>query len=200
MITMAGRAPMRHEPAMFANIGVAVDPRPLTPEQFEAVYDRHGDDVFAYFARRVSRSDAEDLTAQTFLEGWAHRDRFDPDRGSEIAWLSGIASNLLRRHHRRGRRFDAAVIRLDRTPSPAHDDVDRMLDRHHASEEAAALSSAWASLDDDDRRLLEAAAEDDVTYQDLAQRFDVPVGTIRSRLSRTRRRLAARVRRGEDRP
>src|SRR5690606_39192680 len=73
----------------------------LSEETFERLYRDHAAPVFGYLARRVGPDLAEDLTAQTFVEAWAGRERFDPRKGAGVAWLFGIAVNQLRRHRRR---------------------------------------------------------------------------------------------------
>jgi RNA polymerase sigma-70 factor (ECF subfamily) len=64
------------------------------------LYDDHVDAVYAYLARRVGADVALDVLADVFEAAFAQLDRFDPARGSERAWLFGIATNLLRRHWR----------------------------------------------------------------------------------------------------
>ena len=64
------------------------------------MYDDCAASLFAYLARRVGRELAEDLLAETFRAAIESYSKFDSTRGSEKAWLFGIATNLLRRHWR----------------------------------------------------------------------------------------------------
>jgi len=70
---------------------------------FEVLYRRHERAVLAFFARRTPRADAAaDLAAETWAVVLGARDRFDPARGTALAWLFGIAGKRLANYHRRG--------------------------------------------------------------------------------------------------
>ncbi len=175
-----------------------VDELSWTVEAFEAAYDRHVDELFRYLARRVGPDAAEELVAQAFVEAWANRDAFEPERGSEGAWLQGIATNLLRRHLRTEQRRSRAVTRLSaRDDHVASLDVDQLADRLEAAETLPDLGPALASLSPGERDALLLHAVDGVSYEDIAARLDVPIGTVRSRISRARGRLGPRLGRSE---
>lgn len=70
-------------------------------DELRRVYREHVAQVFAFFAYSVPRDIAEDLTASTFervIRAWAS---FDRNRGSEAAWILGIARNLQTDYFRR---------------------------------------------------------------------------------------------------
>src|SRR3954470_21248092 len=76
--------------------------------EFEELYRRSRDDVYAYVAGLLrDRSAAEDVTAQAFERAYRRRRTFKPGRGNRRAWLFGIARNAaldeLRRRRRRAR-------------------------------------------------------------------------------------------------
>ena len=83
-------------------------------DSVRSMYDDHSASLFAYLARRLGREFAEDLLAETFRAAIDSYPRFDPTRGSERAWLFGIATNLLRRHWRTERR---RLLALERSAS-----------------------------------------------------------------------------------
>ena len=87
--------------------------------------------VTAYVARRVRRPDLTfDLVAETFARALEHRDRYDPRKGPEIAWLFGIAHNLIVDAARRGRVADAARVRLGMEPIALDDEqLERIVER-----------------------------------------------------------------------
>lgn len=161
---------------------------------FEDVYDLHVDDLFRYLARRVGPDVAEDLTAETFTEAWAHRKRFDAQRGTPGAWLQGIAMNVLRRHHRKERTRQGANARLaGRRSTMVHSHDDRVVDQETARDALSALQPALDQLNRTEREVLTLVIAGETTYTEMADTLDLPVGTVRSRLHRTRARLATHL-------
>ena len=92
-------------------------------DDFGAFYERHVDTVTAYVARRTRRPDQTfDLVAEAFARALEHRGAYDASRGPEIAWLLGIARNLLMDAARRGRVADAARVKLGMAPIALDDE------------------------------------------------------------------------------
>ncbi|MFT3852281.1 MAG: RNA polymerase sigma factor [Ilumatobacteraceae bacterium] len=153
-------------------------------------YRANVDSVYGYVARRVGEQLATDLVAETFRIALEQRERFDPDRGSERAWLLGIATNLVRRHWRtetrRLRAWSRYAVAAD---VPGTDPLLAVDARVDATVEVAALFDAVAALPADDRDLLILVAWEGCSYRDAAEIAGVPTGTIRSRLHRIRRTL-----------
>lgn len=157
------------------------------PSQFFVVFERHHDDVRRYLQRRSGRDTGEELAAQTFEEAFRTRSRFDPAFTDARPWLMGIATNLLRRHYR----AEAARLRaLERAASLAstvgEDDPDARLDARTA---AQVLARALQEMTRGERDIVLLYAWADLTYAEIARALGVPIGTVRSRLNRTRRRL-----------
>lgn len=153
------------------------------PRAFELVFDRHFGAVHAYAQRRGGTELADEIAAETFARAFDLRARYDRSQPSARPWLLGIATNLLRRHWRTERRRLAAYAR-----SAAHElpeDLPAFL--------AVELLDAVAALGRHERDVLLLYAWADLSYEEIAVALDVPVGTVRSRLSRARRRLAASV-------
>src|SRR5262249_50572994 len=100
------------------------DDAELLADDFGAFYERHLDTVTAYLARRTRLPEQTfDLVAETFARALEHRRRYDPSRGPAIAWLLGIARNLLLDAARRGRVADAARVKLGMTPISLDDEA-----------------------------------------------------------------------------
>ena len=70
------------------------------PERFAEIYDAYVDDIHRYVERRLGRDEADDVAAETFLEAFRQRERYDVDRPHARPWLYGIATNLVGRHRR----------------------------------------------------------------------------------------------------
>src|ERR671937_2952091 len=116
------------------------------PEALGELYLRYRDDLYAWFRTRLPESDASELTAELFAQVALSVRRFrDEAGGSAAPWLYGIAKNLLRRYHERGRIETAARRRLG-MPIWAYElDLDSIDDRLAAAADPA-LASGPESL------------------------------------------------------
>ncbi len=167
-----------------------------TPAGFATIFDRHFDAVHAYLQRRVGPDLADELSAQTFLVAFDKRRGYDPAQPDARPWLFGIATNLVRRHHRdEVRQFRAYARSAEDPVLDAFDGVEARLD---ASEMRRELVDALAQVpvEELDALLLYAWAE--LSYPEIAAALEIPTGTVRSRLSRARGRIRAAL--GADQP
>lgn len=159
---------------------------------FGRLFDAYAPPLHSYLARRVDADIANDLVAETFLNALDQRDRYDPGRASVRSWLYGIATNLLRRHIRQEVRGLRATARLaGRTDNTASGHEGRVADRVDAQVMAQCLAGALAELNPADRDTLLLVSWAGLDTAEVAEALDVPVGTVRSRLHRVRRRLRA---------
>ena len=158
------------------------------PLVFATVFDQHYDAVHRYLARRVGPDLADDLAAETFTEAFDVRLRFDTERPDARPWLFGIATNLLRHHYRSEARRLRAYARLDR-PATANDTFGEIETRLDAERAGPVIAAAVASLSADERDVLLLLAWADLRYEEIAVALRIPIGTVRSRLHRARRRL-----------
>lgn len=158
------------------------------PETFAHLYDRYASDIHRYVARRLGDGVADDITAETFLVAFRHRARFDTGRSNARPWLYGIAANLIGRHRRTEVRGLRALARTGTDPV-ADSWADRVDNRVTAQAAKAPLAAALAGLSLRDRHVLLLVAWADLTYQEVAEALDIPVGTVRSRLNRARRKV-----------
>ena len=151
---------------------------------------RHQRAVYDYcFRRTASRSAAEDLTSAVFLEAWKLRNRAQLYGDSALPWLYGIATMLTRNHDRTLRRYRGALQRVaatDAVPDPAGDVADR-IDAQRAVERIRAL---FSRVPERDREVLELAALGTLSVAEIATALGIAPGTVKSRLSRARARLA----------
>ena len=158
------------------------------PDYFAVLFRRHAPDIRRYVTRRLGVGAAEDLVAETFLLAFQQRDRYDPDRPDARPWLYGIATHLIGRHRRSEVRLYRALAR------PAHDPVRapftaQVEARVSASGARRQLATALAGLPAPHRDALLLVAWGDLTYEQVASALGVPVGTVRSRVSRARSKL-----------
>lgn len=176
-----------------------------------ALYDRHGDAVFAAACRLTSdRGMAEEVVQETFLALWNRAETFDPTLGSMAAWLHTIARNrTVDRLRAAGRRPDLVPLSVvagggfGSTDEPDADALERVLARGAmvaggvpaGSPETAialhelrvTLQAALATMPDDERLVIVLAYGEDLSQSEIAERLGWPLGTVKTR---TRRALA----------
>jgi RNA polymerase sigma factor (sigma-70 family) len=158
------------------------------PEVFAVLFDRYAADIHHYAARRLGASAADDLVAETFLVAFRRRGSYDTGRSQARPWLYGIATTLIARQRRSERRLYRALARtgLDPLPEPIADQVVR---RVAAQGQQRRLAAALAGLSPADREVLLLLAWGGLSYAEIAEALGVPVGTVRSRLHRARRKV-----------
>lgn len=159
------------------------------PDRFEVIFDRHYDAVVRFAAGRVGRVHAHDVAAEVFVRAFDRRHLFREDRASALPWLFGIATNVLRERHRKETRGAFALRRMAGEGS-----LEETFDVEAAARIDAAASRpvlAWGleRLSDDEYQVLMLAALGDLTYEAMAADLGIPIGTVRSRLHRARRRM-----------
>ncbi|MFE6893122.1 RNA polymerase sigma factor [Streptomyces sp. NPDC057694] len=157
------------------------------PELFALLYDRYAPDIHRYAARRLGEQAADDITADTFLTAFRIRARYDTARAGARPWLYGIAAHLIGKQRRKEVRGLRALARTGQDPVASgwvEDTADRVAAQAPLADALAALSAA-------DRHVLLLVAWADLTYQDVAEALGIPVGTVRSRLNRARKKVRA---------
>jgi RNA polymerase sigma-70 factor (ECF subfamily) len=156
--------------------------RSLTaPEAFAVIFDRHFKAIHRYLARRVGRECADDLAAHTFTVAFERRASFKLDALDARPWLYGIATKLLANHRRREQRQLLAVARLSSEPEVSGG----------AEDSDWELAAALAEIGPEQRDLLLLHAWAELSYEEIAGALGIPIGTVRSRLSRVRATLRA---------
>jgi RNA polymerase sigma-70 factor, ECF subfamily len=164
------------------------------PAMFAEIFDRHHGALHRYLRRRVGAGMAADLAAETFVTAFARRGAYRAQSPDARPWLYGIAHNLLRNHVRHEHRRLAAYARHGAEPvadAGALAEFSLADARADAATAGAPLRLALADMAAGDRDVLLLFAWADLSYAEIAQVLDVPVGTVRSRLNRARRRLRA---------
>ncbi|MFD7963928.1 RNA polymerase sigma factor [Streptomyces zaomyceticus] len=175
------------------NIDLRARIRDGDPSAFAELFDSYARSVYNHAFRLTGDwSVAEDVMATTFMEAWRLREKVDPEGGSVRPWLLGVATNVARNHCRGNRRYRAAAVAYA-AAGPAEASVP-----DHASEVAgriddrrriAATLRALGTLRRTEREVLVLCLWEGLAYTEVAQALRVPVGTVRSRLSRARSKL-----------
>lgn len=154
------------------------------------MYLRNVDVLMGYFARRCRDPQAvADLTSETFVravEGFAG---FDPRRGSDRAWLFGIAARVFARHCEQSAGGRDAVARLSGHRPLDRDEIEELAERIDTEREAAALMRRYAQLPAVERAAIELVDLEELTPKEAALALGVSRVAFRKRLSRGRSRL-----------
>jgi RNA polymerase sigma-70 factor (ECF subfamily) len=157
---------------------------------FGELFDAYARSVYNHAFRLTGEwSTAEDVVSLTFLEAWRLRERLDEEGGSPRPWLLGIATNVTRNTRRAARRHAAALARLPREET-VRDFADEVAERLDDSAQLAVVRTALGRLRRAEREVLALCVWSGLDYGAAAQALGVPVGTVRSRLSRARTKLA----------
>ncbi|WP_380279362.1 RNA polymerase sigma factor [Kitasatospora purpeofusca] len=156
---------------------------------FAELYDQHARTVFAHAYRSTGDRDlADDIVSLTFLEAWRLRRKLRDEVLHPRAWLLAIATNVLRNTARTARRHRDAMSRLPRR-DPIPDFADEVVSRITDASTAAAAVRALDQLGGPEREVFTLVVWSGLGYAEAAQALGIPVGTVRSRLSRVRDKL-----------
>ena len=153
---------------------------------FEAVFEAEFASLHRYLARRLGSYAADELAAETFAVAFRNWDRLDPERPVR-PWLYGIAANLMRHHWRKERRMLRAYARTGVDPVFAEEDA--AAERADAEARHRELAAALAELRKDEREILLLRAWAELTDSEIADALGLPLGTVKSKLSRARDKL-----------
>ena len=154
------------------------------------MYLRNVDALMGYFARRCrDPHTVADLTSETFVRAVDGFARFDPRRGSDRAWLFGIAAHVFARHCQQSAGGRDAVARLGGHRTLDGDEIEELAGRIDAEREGAALMQRYARLPAVERAAIELVDLEGLTPKEAALALGVSGVAFRKRLSRARSRL-----------
>jgi len=151
---------------------------------FAGVFDRHYSAIHRFLSGRVGPDLADDLSSETFAVAFRRRATYNLLREDARPWLFGIAANLLRDHRRSEERRLRAYSRAG-TGLVESEEVGPRLE--------GPVALALLALSVEERNLILLYAWGELSYEQLAEAFSLPVGTVRSRLFRIRDKLRARL-------
>jgi RNA polymerase sigma factor (sigma-70 family) len=167
------------------------------PRVFGVIFERHFGVIHGYLRRRLDRQLADELASQTFLVAFDGRARFDRRRADARPWLFGIATNLTRNHRRREIRELRAMAELAPEAVIGIEGVEARVD---AERRRGALARGLADLPAEEADVLLLLVWGELEQGEIAEALGIPVGTVKSRLSRARGRLRAGLEGAPDHP
>lgn len=155
---------------------------------WDAVFNLNNKKLLNFIRKRIAnREDVEDILQTTCLEVLRNRHKFMGASRPET-WVFGIAVNLIRNYYKRQQgRYLFDSLDDDITTNLLFDN-----DPSDITEQRQLLGVTLNSIEklpSDIRIMLSILVEGDGSYQDVAQHLNIPIGTVRSRLSRAREAL-----------
>lgn len=152
------------------------------PAALEAMYAEHGALVHSFCRRSLDPARAADATQDVFLAAWRSRDRYRPEAGSLTGWLLGIARfkviDILR--------ADGRQPTLVADPQGGEQVFDRTVDEAAVTgiAERMLVAEALDGLSERAREMVRLSFFEDLTHAQIAERTDVPLGTVKSDIRR----------------
>ncbi len=160
-------------------------------EAFAVLFDRHSNKVYNHcFRRSAEWSMAKDLTSVVFLEAWRKRRQVRLHGDSVLPWLLAVANNCLRNAERSRRRYHRLLAKLSRPEDTPPLDA-QASDRVDDEVAMRRLLLVFRQLNTEDQEVIALCDWSGLSYEEAATALDIPVGTVKSRLSRARTRLRA---------
>jgi RNA polymerase sigma factor (sigma-70 family) len=158
------------------------------------LYQRHGAALLRFgMAMSNSRQTAEDIVHDTFIEILKHPIRFDPSRGSVVAYLFGIARHRMSRIARISMRDSGKPLEMSEHELVDLDDLTDAGDELDRVRDIERVRTAVFDLPRAHREVVALCDLEELPYATAASILGCPIGTVRSRLSRARALLATRL-------
>jgi RNA polymerase sigma-70 factor, ECF subfamily len=153
----------------------------------EAIYRRWSPLVYSVALRSLGDvTDAEDVTQKVFVAAWNGRASYRPERAALPTWLLGITRNkIVDTHKSRARESRITAQVATNVERPVADSVDVA--------EQLLIADEIAKLDAVPQEVLRLAFYEDLTHAQIAQRLQLPPGTVKSHIRRSLIKLRARL-------
>jgi RNA polymerase sigma factor (sigma-70 family) len=154
------------------------------PGEFAVIYTRHVASILRYARRRLGETAGEDAATEVFVRAFKQRATYAADHPTALPWLYWLAGQVVSDHARAERRRLRLFARLAETVAPAPTETSGL--RPVLGPEVV---RGLRQLADADRETLLLVVWGELTYEEAAAAVRVPVGTVRSRISRARNQL-----------
>ena len=158
-------------------------------EALAEIYRRWSPVVFTMALRSLGdRSDAEDVTQRTFVSAWTSRAGYDPSRARLSTWLVTIAKRRIADMHESRAKVRAIQAELQRTTRP-----EDLVREPPDIAETVLIADELSHLEPAALAVMRLAFYDDLTHEQISQRLDMPLGTVKSHIRRSLTRMRNRL-------
>ena len=156
------------------------------PGSFEMLIEKYGNLVWSIGKKFLgNQSDLEDAVQEVMIAIWKSADKFDPNKASEITFISMIAR----------RRFIDYLRKI--TKHKSEDSMDDDNNNIHLYKESllneetdlALVTSAIEELDTDDQELLNLSVYQGYSHSEISEILNIPLGTVKTRIRRNLMKL-----------
>ena len=143
------------------------------------LYDLHSDLLYSLILRILrDEGDSEDVLQETWVQAWAQRDRWNPDRGSFLSWMVTIArSRALDRVRRREARREKRELHSEEILEVSAQSAGSTAETAAPSRQ---VQAALEALDPQKRRAIELAFWGGLSHSKISETLDAPLGTVKS--------------------
>jgi RNA polymerase sigma-70 factor (ECF subfamily) len=150
----------------------------------EMLYERYSRLVYSTVFRIVgSVSDAEEVTQEVFLRVWKNAGKFDPSKGSALAWLMAITRRLAI-DRTRSKQFKShrsevnlAAVNVEESQKGKEEGAEIVMIK---TEEARIMTDALNNLPEEHRRMIDLAYYEGLSHSKIASRLNMPLGTVKT--------------------
>ncbi len=150
-------------------------------DAFEALYARHGAAVLRHVERLLgARDEAQDVAQETFLRVWRKSSQWE-NRGSAAGWIFSIATNLSL-NQLQSRRCREDRLREDVLAGVADTAREGPAEALLRAERIRAVREGVGRLSEEKRVVLALYLDEGVTLREIAEKLDLPLGTVKSRM------------------
>jgi RNA polymerase sigma-70 factor (ECF subfamily) len=151
----------------------------------ESFYDAYHARVYSFALKRLSNSaDATEILNEVMLEVWRSASRFE-GRSRPLTWVLGIAHHKVIDRLRRRRHASHDELDLDLTPDESPGVVETMA----GTQDAARVRHCVEQLPESQRLMIQLAFFDDLSYPEISEIANVPVGTVKTRVFHAKQAL-----------
>lgn len=157
------------------------------------VYRMFGGRLYQFFLKNTGRSgQAMDMAQEVFERIWRHRAVFQS--GKLQTWIFRIARNLLIDEWRRRRRSEILVDEVPECADPQSRVETMVIDRLAREEMAKLIDASLAKVSEDDRLVIGLVYLGGLSFPELADVMEIPLGTAKTRVRQARLRLESHMR------